>query len=223
MYIIAVTGLSCSGKTTLSEKLRASLSSSHGSDNDKDNDKDNDDCLLISMDDYYKELTPEQYAILHDDAAAINFDTPDAIDFSLLIQNLVDIRRGEATVLLPKFDLASCLVTSWQTVPPNKYKYVIVEGLFVLADAQLAELCNLKVWVETGEYVCALRRFIKFTYSIKGYTHDYVYNQCVKYVIPGQERFIKPVKKICDFFVNGEKDTSNYVDMIARFVASTAL
>jgi uridine kinase len=205
MYIIGITGLSCSGKTTLSERLQARLGGP-------------DRCLLISMDDYYKELTKEEYAVLHDDDAAVNFDTPAALDFDLLRRNLAEIRQGEANVRLPRFDLATCVIAAWRDVPPRKYKYVVLEGLFVFSDPHVASLCNLKVWVETGEYVCALRRFIKFTYSIKGYTHDYVYNQCVKYVIPGQEMFVKPVKKCCDFFINGEKDTVNYVDMIVRFV-----
>lgn len=47
MFIIGITGLSCSGKTTLSKNLQNSLGA--------------DDCLIISMDDYYKELTDEQY------------------------------------------------------------------------------------------------------------------------------------------------------------------
>jgi uridine kinase len=208
MYIIGITGLSCSGKTTLSERLQTHLGVDH--------------CLLISMDDYYKELSQAEYAVLHDDEAAINFDTPAALDLLLLRQNLVDIKRGERTVRLPKFDLATCVVTAWRDIPPNKYKYIIVEGLFVLSDPDIVSLCNLKIWVETSEYVCALRRFVKFTYSIKGYTHDYVMNQCVKYVIPGQEMFIKPLKKCCDFFINGEKDTVNYVDMIGRFVEAAS-
>ena len=204
MYIIGITGLSCSGKTTLSQKLQAALG--------------NDSCLLISMDDYYKELTQEQYAILHNDEAAINFDTPESINFQLLKKNLNDIKSNSENTWLPKFDLASCVITTWTHLPANKYKFIIIEGLFVFSDPEIVDLCNLKIWVETSEYICALRRFIKFTYLIKGYTHEYVYNQCVKYVIPGQETYVKPLKKCCDFFINGEKETVNYVDMIVRYV-----
>lgn len=203
MYLIGITGLSCSGKTTLSEKLRDAL----GEEN----------CLLISMDDYYKELTPEQYKILHNDDAAINFDTPDSIDFDLLKNNLIDI-KSHTSVQIPKFDIGSCVITSWREIPAYKYKFVILEGVFIFSDPDIANLCNLKIWVETCDYVCALRRFIKFTFKIKGYSHDYVYNQCVKFVIPGQEKYIKPLKKCCDFFINGEKDDVNYIEMIVKFI-----
>ena len=203
MYIIGITGLSCSGKTTLSLNLQKCLG---------------DECLLISMDDYYKELTDEQYKVLHDDEAVINFDTPEQLNLELLKSNLNDIKNNNA-IEIPKFDLSSCVITSWLHIPANKYKYIILEGVFIFSDPDIANLCNLKIWIETSDYVCALRRFIKFTCSIKGYSHDYVYNQCLKFVIPGQEKHIKPLKKYCDFFINGEKNDINYVDMIVKYIA----
>jgi uridine kinase len=204
MYIIGITGLSCSGKTSMSERLRNHLG-----------DKN---CLMISMDDYYKELTSEQYEILHNDSADINFDTPESIDLEQLKSNLYDLKNNK-TFLMPKFDLSSCKITSRQQIIPSSYKYAIVEGLFIFSDPQVAELCNLKIWIETSDYICALRRFMKFTCQIKGYSHDYVYNQCIKYVIPGQEKFIKPLKNHCDLFINGENNNFNtYIEMIVKLI-----
>jgi uridine kinase len=207
MHIIGVTGLSCSGKTTLSEKLYRRL----GTEN----------CLLISMDNYYKELTSDQYKVLHNDEAAINFDTPDAINFEMLKKNLKDIKNNVGEVKLPIFDLASCTLTGWKNVPSNKYKYIIIEGLLIFSDPEVVELCNLKIWVDASDYVCALRRFIKFTDTIKGYSHQYIYNQCVKFVIPGQDKYVKPVKNVCDFFINGEKNDINHVEIIVKYVANS--
>ena len=97
------------------------------------------------------------------------------------------------------------------------------KGVFIFSDAELASLCNLKIWVDCSEYVCALRRFIKFTRQIKGYTADYVYNQCIKFVIPGQEKYVKPAKLICDLTVSGEKDqekiAQSYLEMIKNFIS----
>lgn len=87
MIIIGITGLSCSGKTTLSKNLQNYLGK--------------EQCLLISTDDYYKELTEEQYKVLHNDSAEINFDTPERIDFSLLKNNLKDIKNNNP-VEIPK-------------------------------------------------------------------------------------------------------------------------
>ena len=214
MYIIGITGLSCSGKTTLSKRLRDELGGGAK-------------CLLLAMDDYYKELHADQYNVLHDDTAAINFDTPDSIDFDLLKSNLAAIKKSRVateadrdTVVtrLPKFDLATCLITEWIDVTAGSYDYVIIEGLFILDDADVASMCDLKIWIETSEYVCALRRFLKFTCEIKGYSPMYVYNQALKYVIPGQEKYIKPKKKVCDLFINGEKDDFNHAKVIVNYL-----
>ena len=170
MFIVGVTGLSCSGKTSLCEKLKESLG---------------DECLYISLDDYYKELSEEELKILYKDEALINFDTPDAIDFDHVIGDVTSILNNKI-IEIPKFDLGSCVVSKKFTVNPEKYKYIILEGVFIFNNDKLKNLCNLKIWVETSEYICALRRFIKYTRDIKGYSPEFIYNQCVKFVIPGR-------------------------------------
>lgn len=137
------------------------------------------------MDDYYKELTEKQAKALYDDEAVINFDEPNAINFDMLISHLTDLLNNKVTVL-PKFDLGSCVVTQHVTVDPAAYKYIILEGVFIFCNETLANMCNLKIWADCSEYVCALRRFIKYTRDIKGYSPEFVYNQCIKFVIPGK-------------------------------------
>ncbi len=132
-------------------------------------------------------MTEEQSKLLYNDEAAINFDEPNAIDFDLLKSHLNDLLNKKITIL-PKYDLGSCVITERITVDPTKYKYIILEGVFIFCNEDLLKLCNLKIWTECSDYICALRRFIKYTRDIQGYTADFVYNQCVKYVIPGYNR-----------------------------------
>lgn len=207
IFIIGVTGKSCSGKTTLSLKLQARLNLER--------------CLLISMDDFYKELTPEQQRLMRTDDSIVNFDSPEAIDFELLKKTLHALKNSNNEsdlVEIPKFDQEKCVITSWRSVAPSKYKYIIVEGLFLLHDPELAKCFDFKIWVETRDYVCALRRFMKFSVLLKGYTHDYIYNQCIRYVIPGQEKYIKPTKTFCDIFANGEIDDTSSLNMIVNYI-----
>lgn len=204
MFIIGVIGISCCGKSYFSKLLAERL----GTDN----------CFIISMDDYYKELTEEQYKVLYDDNSDLNFDTPELVDLEKLYNNLNDIKNG-VTIQIPQFDTGSCVVSRHIEIPSNKYKYLIVEGVMLFCNPQIKNLCNLKVWIETKEYVCALRRFIKYTQEIKGYNYQYVYNQSTKFVIPGQEKYVKPYKSECDIFINGEKFEIN-VEMIASYVLS---
>ncbi|CAF0835313.1 unnamed protein product [Brachionus calyciflorus] len=203
MFIIGISGLSCSGKTTFSEKLCEAL----GKEN----------CLLMSLDDYYKELTEEQYKILHNDEASINFDCPEAIDYEQLINHITSIRNN-IEISIPKFDLGSCVVTRFENVKPNQYKFIVLEGVFIFNNEVLKKLFNLTIWIETCDYACALRRFIKYTKDIQGYNPEYTYNQCIKHVIPGQEKYIKPYRSGCDVLINGEKEDSSIVDMVVYLV-----
>ena len=45
------------------------------------------DCILFSLDSYYKVLSPEQYANLSE----YNFDHPNAFDFDLVVKHLNDL------------------------------------------------------------------------------------------------------------------------------------
>ena len=106
--------------------------------------------MTKQKDDYYKELSEVQSKILHNDEALINFDEPNAINFELLISHLSDLLSNKVTVM-PKFDLGSCVVTQMLTVNPAKYKYIILEGVFIFCNETLLKLCNLKIWTDCSE------------------------------------------------------------------------
>jgi len=94
--IIGIAGSSGSGKTSLAVEIVSSLnlpwvvilsmvrtcrnqSSLHV-------------CLIISQDSFYKVLTPEQHALAHKNE--YDLDTPDSIDFDLLVERLQDLKAG---------------------------------------------------------------------------------------------------------------------------------
>jgi uridine kinase len=177
MFVIGIVGISCAGKTFVSRRLQEALGGA-------------DKCLLISMDDYYKELTEEQQKVLYEDQAEINFDEPNAINFEFMTQQLNDIIYAHKTVQVPKFDPGSCIVTGHVKVEPGKHKFCIIEGVFIFCNEEISRMCDLKIWVEAREYVCALRRFIKYSEEMKGYSPIFVYNQCIRHVLPGSEAFL---------------------------------
>ena len=204
MFIIGVIGISCCGKSTFSKMLAERL----GTEN----------CLVISMDDYYHELTTEQYKILYNDDSNLNFDTPEAVNLDKMFETINDIKNGKQ-ISIPQFDTGSCVVSRFLDVPANKYKYLIVEGVLMFCKAEIKNICNLKIWIDTSDYICALRRFIKYTEDIKGYTSKYIYNQAIKFVIPCQEKYVKPFKTECDLIINGDKFEFN-LDMIVAYITN---
>merc|ERR550539_479470 len=75
-FIIAVAGGTASGKTTVCRKILEELQCKRVD--------------IISMDSFYKPLTPDQRA----NVANYNFDHPDAFDWTLLLQTLKAISQG---------------------------------------------------------------------------------------------------------------------------------
>ena len=76
--IIGVAGSSGSGKTSLSLAIIRELSLPW--------------VVILSMDSFYKPLTPEQSAAAFRNE--YDFDAPEAIDFDLLVERLRDIKSG---------------------------------------------------------------------------------------------------------------------------------
>lgn len=76
--IIGIAGSSGSGKTSLSLAIINELSLPW--------------VVLMSMDSFYKPLTPDQSAAAFRNE--YDFDAPDAIDFDVLVEKLRDIKAG---------------------------------------------------------------------------------------------------------------------------------
>ncbi|KAK4907064.1 Uridine kinase, partial [Elasticomyces elasticus] len=76
--IIGVAGASGSGKTSLAIEIVKAL--------------DLPWVIILSIDNFYKSLTPEQNKLAH--ANEYDLDSPDSIDFDKLYQCLSDLKQG---------------------------------------------------------------------------------------------------------------------------------
>jgi uridine kinase len=86
-FVIGVAGGTCSGKTTVAERLVDVI----GSDN----------LALIRQDAYYIDRTHEAFEV----RAAANYDHPDAFEWPLMIEQLTDLIAGQ-TIKVPVYDYA---------------------------------------------------------------------------------------------------------------------
>lgn len=89
-------------------------------------------------------------------ALKLNFDHPDAIESSLLMEHLRDLRAGRA-VRAPRYDYAShARLKETRVVAPAPL--LILEGLFVMWDPALRPLLDLTVFIEVPDDVRLIRR-----------------------------------------------------------------
>lgn len=180
MLVIGIAGGSGSGKTTVVKKIVAGCSSQS--------------VTIIPQDAYYKDqgsLTPEE-------KKQINFDHPSSIEFSLLVKHLDMLRNGQS-IQMPIYSYLTC-ARAKETITVNPTDVVIVEGILILADAQMRERMDIKVFVDTDSDE-RLMRIIRRDINERGRSYDQVLTHYEKWVKPMHMQFIEPTKRYADIIV----------------------
>ena len=127
-FLIGVAGGSGSGKTSVSNTIFNYL----GKEN----------CLLFSMDTYYKDLTEEDQVHIQE----YNFDEPDALDLDLLSFHLNELMHWKE-IDMPTYDFKeSKRGIETERLKPNKF--IIFEGILAFHDQRIRDLMDLKIYVK---------------------------------------------------------------------------
>ncbi len=77
---------------------------------------------------------------------------------------------------------------------------VIVEGILVLANSELREQFDLKIYVDNDPDVRVLRRLVRDVQE-RGRSLDSVHSQYLETVKPMHEAYVEPSKKYADLIV----------------------
>lgn len=179
MKIIAITGGSGAGKTTLARALARRLGAG---------------AVVIAEDDYYRCAS----TISSFDAAAYNFDAPTAKEHDLLCAHLQLARSGEAFDK-PVYDL----ITHRRQPHVERIAHadaLIVEGIHLLASPELRALFDLKVFIEADEALRLGRRMIRDVES-RGRTPRTVLSQFFTTVRPMHEAHVEPQRVFADIIL----------------------
>lgn len=179
-FLIGVAGGSGSGKTTVVANLLKVLK--------------NRSVLCISHDDYYR----NQDQLPMSQRERTNYDHPDALETSLLIEHLELLSAGKS-VKKPTYDFANH-TRSKKTEKIVPAKVIIVEGILLFENKGLRNKFDLKVFVDTDADIRVLRR-IKRDIKERGRTFDFVVDQYLDYTRPMHLEFVEPSKRYADIIV----------------------
>ena len=169
-YVIAIAGGSGSGKSWLAAHLQEKLGRR---------------ATLLAQDWYYRDRTGVDPAA----ARKLNFDHPRAIEQKLFLQHLETLRRGQP-VARPLYNYATH-IRSAETQPVPAAPVVIVEGLFLLHDARLAERFDDSIFVDVPADVRLARR-IRRDAAQRAIDLGETLRLYETFVRPMHERFIQP-------------------------------
>lgn len=192
ILVIGIAGGSGSGKTTLMKRLV---------------ERFGENVSVLSHDNYYKrhdELSFEERAVL-------NYDEPEALDTSLMVYQLDQLRHGMA-IDCPVYDF-SLHNRSNDTIHVEPQKVIIVEGIMIFVDPDLRALMDIKIFVDTDADIRLCRR-IKRDVTKRGRSLDSVLTQYKQTVKPMHEMYVEPSKKYADLVVPEGGKNQVALDMI---------
>lgn len=168
---------------------------------------------IISQDWYYKSLEDKSLGPSH------NWDVPDSFNKELILQSLRRWKAGES-VWTPRHDYANYEQLENQE-KINSAPVMIFEGILAFEDPEIAELLDLKIYVECDEDV-ALGRRINRDVTDRGYDIRLICERYFSHVKPAFERYILPMKKRADIIIpnNGSTGVSNTksIDIIVTYI-----
>jgi len=197
MLIIGIAGGTGSGKTTVVKKIIARCPK--------------DEVVVMPQDAYYKDNSN----LPIEERLEINFDHPNAVEFDLLVEHINKLKNGE-DINMPIYSYLTC-TRSAETIPIKPKKVIIVEGILIFTNAELRNLCDIKVFVD-ADADDRLIRVIKRDIIERGRSIDKVLERYIKTVKPSHIQFIEPTKTFADLIVPQGGDNLVAIDILTHFI-----
>ncbi len=179
VLVIGIAGGSGSGKTTLMRNLI---------------DKFGDVIAVLSHDNYYKRHDELSF----EERSKLNYDEPGALDTSLMVYQLDQLRHGMA-IDCPVYDFTQHNRSN-QTVRIEPRQVIIVEGIMIFENAALRELMDIRIFVDTDADIRLCRR-IKRDVNKRGRSLESVLKQYQETVKPMHEKYVEPSRKYANLVV----------------------
>jgi uridine kinase len=177
-YIIGIAGGSGSGKTFFLKSFLEHFTA--------------DEVCLVSQDDYYFRVA---HKMTSEENKVYNFDLPSTIDHEHFQQDINRLFNNE-TIIKPEYTFNNPnVVPKMLEIKPAPI--LIVEGLFILHFRDIADMLDMKIFIDADEEV-AMNRRLKRDLIERGYSHDDAMYKWVNHVVPAYKEYLLPYKDECD-------------------------
>ncbi len=200
-YIVGITGGSASGKSHFLNKLL--------------NDFTDQEVCYISQDHYYHPR--EQQPI--DEKGVKNFDTPDSINFERFVADIKAVGEGQ-TVSIKEYTYNNPNAVP-EIIEFKPAPVILVEGIFVFYHQPVAELLDLKIFIDADEHVKLSRRIIRDRLE-RGYDVEDVLYRYEKHVAPTYVQYIEPFKTNADLVIPNNQHFDQALEVLKTFLKAKA-
>jgi uridine kinase len=197
--VIGVAGGTGSGKTTVVRAIVEALGP--------------EDVTVIAHDAYYLDRSD----VPPDRRLEVNYDHPDALETTLLVEHLETLRAGKP-VQVPIYDFSAHVRRS-ETTAVRPRRIIILDGILILAERRLRDLMDIRVFVETDADIRFIRRLLRDTRT-RGRTVESVVQQYLDTVQPMHLEFVEPSRRHAHVIVPEGGRNRVAVDMLITKIRS---
>jgi uridine kinase len=196
-YVIGIGGGTSSGKTTVATEII--------------NNIDEESIAYLSYDNYYNDLSD----LDPNERSKINFDHPSSLDTDRLISDVKCLAKGES-IETPIYDFVTHTRRQITKIVTPK-KIILIEGILTLANIDLRELMDIKIFVDTEADERLIRRITR-DINDRARNFDDIIVQYKTTVKPMHQQFIEPSKAYADIII-----PSGYNDAAVKMVINGIL
>ncbi|MBQ4915702.1 uridine kinase [Maribacter sp. MMG018] len=197
MLIIGIAGGTGCGKTTVVNQII--------------NELPYEEVGVISQDSYYNDLSH----LSLEERRKTNFDHPNSIDFQLLEEHLQALKNGKS-VEQPVYSFLECNRTQ-KTIPTHPRKVMIVEGILILANKAIRDMCDIKIFVHADTDERLIRR-LKRDVNERGWNLDETLEKYQTVIKPMHDQFIEPTKEHVDIIIPNNKYNTVAVEIVRSII-----
>lgn len=197
MLIIGIAGGTGSGKTTVVKKIIESLPPN--------------EVVLLPQDSYYNDSSH----VPIEERQLINFDHPDAFDWTLLSKHLISLRQGKS-IEQPTYSYLTC-TRQPETIHIESCDVVIVEGILALCDENLRAQMDLKIFVDADPDE-RLIRVINRDIIERGRTVEMVMERYTRVLKPMHLQFIESTKRYADLIIPQGGENKIAIDILIKYI-----
>jgi uridine kinase len=197
MLIIGIAGGTGSGKTTIVENILKVVPQKNIS--------------VITQDSYYNDTSH----LNSKERTQINFDHPNSINFSLLVDHINQLKSGQS-IAQPIYSFTSHNRTN-QTktiIPP---KVLIIEGILIFNHKHLRDLCTIKIFVQAEADERLIRR-VKRDIQERGRDLNEVFSRYQNTLKPMHNQFIEPTKEFADIIIPNDRLNTVAIDILKTII-----
>ncbi|MDA9242063.1 uridine kinase [Flavobacteriaceae bacterium] len=198
VIIIGICGGTCSGKSTISKKLKEHYK--------------NLGVNKINTDSYYK----DHFNLSFQERSKINFDHPDSIDFELLVNDLNSLVNNKS-IKEPVYSYKTHKRLKKTQLLKSK-KIIILEGLHIFCNSELINLIDFGLFLDLDSD-SRLSRRIKRDIKERGRTEVEVINRFNEMCEPMYQKFIYPSRTNANVIINSaQKSINDIINLLNEFI-----